>query len=199
MDGVQPALTMDDVIESEIQIKANPEFLRYMRERYGVTDMAQASRGRGAGSRGWMEAAVGSRPLLSRMAGSAHRWGVRRVGFAAGCGGQLPGRLLRIIPSGTPSSCCPVQAVHPVFSSATPLPWPPTRPSSQLLRHLPWSPNLPLLPAPASPPCAQVACDPWYSGIRYGHPDGRIMQFFLYLRSNPDDLHYAHPLDTSER
>lgn len=29
-----------------------------------------------------------------------------------------------------------------------------------------------------------------------GHPDGRILQFLLYLRSSPADNMYAHPLDT---
>ncbi|GAB4818794.1 hypothetical protein N2152v2_005840 [Parachlorella kessleri] len=82
MDGVQPALTIDDCVDSERQIKANPEFQQYMKERYGITNMDE------------------------------------------------------------------------------------------------------------------VACDPWYSGYRYGHPDGRIMQFILYQRTSPADNFYAHPLDT---
>ncbi|EFN54781.1 hypothetical protein CHLNCDRAFT_58054 [Chlorella variabilis] len=82
MVGVQPCLTIDDVVESEERLKANPEFLALMASRYGITDM-------------------------------------------------------------------------------------------QLL-----------------------AVDPWYSGFRYGSPEGRILQFLLYMRSSPDDNHYAHPLDT---
>ena len=47
---------------------------------------------------------------------------------------------------------------------------------------------------PSSPPCCRCRCR--YSGFRYGHPEGRILQFLLYARSSPDDNHYAHPLDT---
>lgn len=41
-----------------------------------------------------------------------------------------------------------------------------------------------------------LAVDPWYSGYRWGAPEGRVLQFLLYMRSSPDDNHYAHPLDT---
>ncbi|KAL4452372.1 hypothetical protein ABPG75_008034 [Micractinium tetrahymenae] len=81
MDGVQAAVTLDDVLESEEALKKNAEFRALVRERYGITDM----------------------DLL--------------------------------------------------------------------------------------------AVDPWYSGYRYGHPEGRIMQFLLYNRACPDDNPYAHPLD----
>jgi hypothetical protein len=52
------------------------------------------------------------------------------------------------------------------------------------------------LPPACLPAClpARPACR--YSGFRYGHPEGRILQFLLYARSSPDDNHYAHPLDT---
>ena len=39
MVGVQPCLTIDDVVESEERLKANPEFLALMASRYGITDM----------------------------------------------------------------------------------------------------------------------------------------------------------------
>ncbi|KAI7844182.1 hypothetical protein COHA_002317 [Chlorella ohadii] len=41
----------------------------------------------------------------------------------------------------------------------------------------------------------ELAVDPWYSGFRYGSPEGRVLQCLLYKRSSPDDNHYAHPLD----
>lgn len=82
MEGVQPAVTMDDSLETEAALKAHPRFQALMAERYGITDMEQ------------------------------------------------------------------------------------------------------------------VAADPWYCGKRFGKLEGRILQFFLYKRSHPDDLHYAHPLDT---
>lgn len=78
MEGVQPALTMDDVVESEQVLKRNPQFQALVAERYGITDMAE------------------------------------------------------------------------------------------------------------------LAVDPWYSGYRYGHPEGRILQFLLYRRcGHPDDNHYG--------
>jgi len=42
---------------------------------------------------------------------------------------------------------------------------------------------------------ACLAVDTWYSGYRYGHPEGRILQCLLYQRLSPDDNMYAHPLD----
>jgi primary-amine oxidase len=39
MVGVQPCLTIDDVVESEVRIKQNPQFRRLVRERFGITDM----------------------------------------------------------------------------------------------------------------------------------------------------------------
>lgn len=81
MEGVQVALTMDDVMEGEEKLKENGEFRQLMGERYGITDMGQ------------------------------------------------------------------------------------------------------------------LAVDPWYSGYRYGHPEGRVLQFLLYRRLSPNDNPYAHPLD----
>ena len=40
MEGVQPALTTDDVVDAELALKANKQFLALMQERYGITDMA---------------------------------------------------------------------------------------------------------------------------------------------------------------
>lgn len=55
----------------------------------------------------------------------------------------------------------------------------------------------------------QLALDPWYSGYRgyrwyrWGKPEGRVLQFLLYVRGpgrdgqpTMDDNHYARPLDT---
>ena len=39
MEGVQAAVTLDDVLESEAALKGNAEFRALMRERYGITDM----------------------------------------------------------------------------------------------------------------------------------------------------------------
>ena len=39
MEGVQPALTVDDVLESELALKANKQFRALMEERFGITDM----------------------------------------------------------------------------------------------------------------------------------------------------------------
>ncbi len=40
MDGVQAAVTLDDVLESEAALKGNAQFQALMRERYGITDLA---------------------------------------------------------------------------------------------------------------------------------------------------------------
>lgn len=44
----------------------------------------------------------------------------------------------------------------------------------------------------------QLALDPWYSGYRWGRPEGRVLQFLLYARGpgrdgqpSMDDNHYA--------
>ena len=39
MEGVQPALTMDDVVESEVAVKKNAQFQAFMRDAYGITDL----------------------------------------------------------------------------------------------------------------------------------------------------------------
>ena len=60
---------------------------------------------------------------------------------------------------------------------------------------LPPSGLLPL-PPPLTTPPPRPPPPRRYSGFRYGSPEGRILQFLLYMRSSPDDNHYAHPLDT---
>ena len=39
MPGVQPALSMDDVVESEPLLKANKQFQAFIAKRYGITDV----------------------------------------------------------------------------------------------------------------------------------------------------------------
>ncbi len=41
---------------------------------------------------------------------------------------------------------------------------------------------------------ADVACDPW-SVHEHGTLQGRLVQLFLYKRTNPNDNQYAHPID----
>ena len=41
MEGVQPALTYDDVMEAEAALKKNVQFLALMADRFGITDMEQ--------------------------------------------------------------------------------------------------------------------------------------------------------------
>ena len=41
MEGVQPALTYDDVMEAEAGLKQNTQFRALMADRFGITDMDQ--------------------------------------------------------------------------------------------------------------------------------------------------------------
>ena len=41
MEGVQAALTLDDVVECEAALKRNARFQALMAQRYGIQDMAQ--------------------------------------------------------------------------------------------------------------------------------------------------------------
>lgn len=40
MEGVQATLTIDDVVESELALKRNPQFQALVAERYGITDLS---------------------------------------------------------------------------------------------------------------------------------------------------------------
>lgn len=43
LEGVQPAVTLDDVIDVEKMVKGNKEFQDFMARRYGITSMDEVA------------------------------------------------------------------------------------------------------------------------------------------------------------
>lgn len=113
MEGVQPAVTMDDCFLAEELLKKNAEFASFVEARYGVTD-------------------------LDLLACDPWYSGIR---------------------------CAKL--------------WPAEHSCER------WEGS-----SEGSEPCLALP-----ALVRFGAPAGRLFQFFLYLRSCPDDNFYAHPLD----
>lgn len=167
MEGVQAALTLDDVVECEAALKRNARFQALMAQRYGIADMAQLAVDPWCG--------LLRLPAWRRC---CRRRGMGRAAWRLCCHCRFPPLLLS-----PPAACRPPAAAALLGSRSAcarrcgSVPWP---------CHQADPPLLCCCPCPCLCPCR-------YSGIRYGSPDGRILQCLLYKRSSADDNHYAHP------